>query len=158
MKSFPWGMGVLLLFATAVAAAVGGLVSGGEADAWYAALSKPALAPPDVAFALVWPALFLLMIAGALTVLWRAGNYHAASGPLGIYYTMLAVNVAWSLAFFGFHEISLALGVMIALWLLIVAMIQEFWRYSQLAALLQVPYLVWVSFAFYLNAAIWFMN
>ncbi len=158
MKGFPWGTGLLLLFATVVAAAVGGLVSGGEADPWYAALNKPALTPPGLAFRLVWPALFLLMIAGGLTVLWRAGDNHAASSPLGIYYTMLTVNVAWSLAFFGFHEVALALGVLIALWLLIVAMMQAFWRYSQLAALLQVPYLAWVSFAFYLNASIWIMN
>lgn len=158
MKGFSWGAGILLLFATVVAAVVGGLVSGGQADPWYAALAKPALTPPGIVFAFVWPALYILMIAGGLAVLWRAGPPSRASGPLGIYYTMLAANVAWNLAFFGFHDIALALGVMIALWLLIVAMMLEFWRHSPLAAVLQVPYLAWVSFAFYLNAAIWFMN
>jgi tryptophan-rich sensory protein len=71
---------------------------------------------------------------------------------------MLAFNSGWSLAFFGMNEVALALGVLVALWLLIVAMMQDFWRYSHLAALLQLPYLAWVSFASYLNAFILFAN
>ncbi|MEP1597329.1 TspO/MBR family protein [Hyphomonas sp.] len=157
-KAFPWGAGILLLLATVTAAAAGAVISGGNSDPWYDALNKPVLTPPDILFVLVWPALFVLMAAGALLVLERAGSFDRAVSPLGLYYTMLAFNAGWSLAFFGMNEVALALGVLVALWLLIVAMMQDFWRYSHLAALLQLPYLAWVSFAGYLNAFILFAN
>ena len=157
-KAFPWGAGILLLLATVTAAAAGAVISGHNSDPWYDALNKPVLTPPDILFVLVWPALFVLMAAGALLVLERAGSFDRAVSPLGLYYTMLAFNAGWSLAFFGMNEVALALGVLVALWLLIVAMMQDFWRYSHLAALLQLPYLAWVSFASYLNAFILFAN
>ena len=157
-KAFPWGAGILLLLATVTAAAAGAVISGGSADPWYAALHKPFLTPPDLLFALVWPILFVLMAAGAMLVLERAGSFERAISPLGLYYTMLAFNAGWSLAFFGLQDVSLALGILVALWLLIIAMMQDFWRYSHLAALLQLPYLAWISFAGYLNAFILFAN
>ncbi|WP_291079204.1 TspO/MBR family protein [Hyphomonas sp.] len=157
-KAFPWGAGILLLLATVTAAAAGAVISGGSADPWYAALHKPFLTPPDILFALVWPILFVLMAAGAMLVLERAGSFERAISPLGLYYTMLAFNAGWSLAFFGLQDVSLALGILVALWLLIIAMMQDFWRYSHLAALLQLPYLAWISFAGYLNAFILFAN
>ncbi len=157
-KAFPWGAGILLLLATVTAAAAGAVISGGSADPWYAALHKPFLTPPDLLFALVWPILFVLMAAGAMLVLERAGSFERAISPLGLYYTMLVFNAGWSLAFFGLQDVSLALGILVALWLLIIAMMQDFWRYSHLAALLQLPYLAWISFAGYLNAFILFAN
>ncbi len=157
-KAFPWGAGILLLLATVTAAAAGAVISGGSADPWYAALHKPFLTPPDLLFALVWPILFVLMAAGAMLVLERAGSFERAISPLGLYYTMLAFNAGWSLAFFGLQDVSLALGILVALWLLLIAMMQDFWRYSHLAALLQLPYLAWISFAGYLNAFILFAN
>ena len=72
-KAFPWGAGILLLLATVTAAAAGAVISGGSSDPWYDALNKPVLTPPDILFVLVWPALFVLMAAGALLVLERAG-------------------------------------------------------------------------------------
>ena len=158
VKTFPWGAGILLLLATVATAAAGAVISGGSHDPWYATLNKPSLTPPDILFALVWPILFVLMAAGAVLVLERAGSFVRAISPLGLYYTMLVFNAGWSLAFFGMKDVSLALGVLVALWLLIVAMMQDFWRYSHLAALMQVPYLIWVSFAGYLNAFILFAN
>lgn len=157
-KPFPWGAGILLLLATVAAAAAGAVISGGSGDSWYAALDKPVLTPPDIVFTLVWPALYVLMAAGALLVLERAGSFEQAISPLGLYYSMLAFNAGWSLAFFGLHDPPLALGILVALWLLIVAMMQDFWRYSHHAALIQIPYLLWISFAGYLNTYIMFAN
>jgi translocator protein len=68
------------------------------------------------------------------------------------------VNVAWSLFFFGLKQIALSLGVLIALWLLIAAVAGEFGRFSKAAAWLQLPYLLWVTFAGYLNLYIWTAN
>ena len=154
----PWGTSLLLVLATAMAGALGGLVTRSGKEPWYSGLVKSALTPPDVVFGLVWPALFSLMTLSALLVLWRAGSFQAASRPLGIYFGMLTVNIGWSLFFFGLKQVPLALGVLTALWLLILAMIGEFHRISKTAAWLQLPYLIWVSFAGYLNLYIWWAN
>ena len=154
----PWGASLLLVLATAVAGALGGIVTRTGKEPWYSGLAKSMLTPPDAVFGIVWPLLFSLMTLSALLVLWRAGDFRAASRPLGVYFAMLTVNVAWSLFFFGLKQIPLALGVLMALWLLILAVMGEFRPYSKAAAWLQLPYLLWVSFAGYLNLYIWWAN
>ena len=154
----PWGTSLVLVLATAMAGAMGGIVTRSGKEPWYSGLEKSALTPPDWMFGIVWPALFSLMTLGALLVLWRAGSFQAASRPLGIYFAMLMVNVGWSLFFFGLKQVPLSLGVLTALWLLILAMMGEFSRVSKAAAWLQLPYLLWVSFAGYLNLFIWSAN
>lgn len=143
---------------TAATAALGAIISGGAEDTWYAALSKPSVNPPDLAFAIVWPILFTFMALGAVLVRIKAGSFAAASGALGLYFTQLAVNVSWSWLFFGFHQILLALIALTILWMLILAMIRSFAKHSIAAAVLQVPYFLWVSFAGYLNASILGLN
>jgi len=128
-----------------------GRVSAGSEDAWYASLEKAPLNPPDIAFAIVWPTLFLLMAIGAILVRRSAGSFEAASGALGLFFAQLIPNMGWSYAFFGFQQPALALIILGTLWLMIAAMIASFWRWSRLAAYLQLPYLTWVSFAAYLN-------
>ena len=157
-RTAPWGSSFLLVLATALVGAFGGLVTHTGKEPWYGGLKKAALTPPDAVFGWVWPALFALMTLGALLVLWRAGTFHAASRPLGIYFTMLMVNVAWSLFFFGLKQVPLSMGILAALWLLIVAMMEEFGHFSKFAAWLQLPYLLWVSFAAYLNGFVWWAN
>ncbi|KJS27316.1 MAG: hypothetical protein VR75_03625 [Hyphomonadaceae bacterium BRH_c29] len=158
MRAPPWGTSLLLVLATAIAGALGGLVTRNGKEPWYSSLEKSSLTPPDWMFGLVWPLLFAMMMLSALLVLWRAGSFHAASRPLGIYFAMLMVNVAWSLFFFGLKQIALSLGVLIALWLLIAAVAGEFGRFSKAAAWLQLPYLLWVTLAGYLNLYIWTAN
>jgi translocator protein len=157
-RSFDWSGAALITAATLGALVLGGELSPGSDDPWYAALRKAPLNPPDVAFAFVWPALFALMLTGALLVLKEAGSFKRASAALGLYFTMLAANVCWSLFFFGFREPAIALGVLIALWLLIATTMLRFALHSPLAALLQAPYLIWVSFAGYLNGYVWAFN
>lgn len=149
---------LLIAFATAATAGLGAAVSGGSSDGWYAALTKPALNPPDIVFGIVWPILFVLMALGAVLVRVKAGSFRAASGALGLYFTQLAVNLSWSWLFFGFHQIALAMIALGALWILIIAMIHAFSKHSVAAAILQVPYLLWVSFAGYLNVSILSLN
>lgn len=144
----------LILLATLAVASLGGAVSGGSDDAWYAALEKSPLTPPDIAFAIVWPILFVLMAAGAIMVRSAAGSYQAAAPALGLYFAQLIPNLGWSYAFFGFHEPLLALFILITLLVILIAMVTAFRRWSRRAAWLQAPYLIWVSFAGYLNAFI----
>ncbi|WP_321490809.1 TspO/MBR family protein [uncultured Hyphomonas sp.] len=154
----PWGASLVLVLATAMAGAMGGIVTRSDKEPWYSSLEKSSLTPPDWAFGIVWPGLFSLMALSALMVLWRTGSTSAASRALGIYFAMLMVNVGWSLFFFGLKQVPLSLGVLIALWLLILAMMGEFACISKPAAWLQLPYLVWVTFAGYLNLYIWSAN
>lgn len=154
----PWGASLVLVLATAMAGALGGIVTRSGKEPWYSGLDKSSLTPPDWVFGLVWPGLFSLMALSALLVLWRAGSFQTASRPLGIYFAMLMVNVGWSLFFFGMKQIPLSLGVLTALWLLILALMGEFARVSKPAAWLQIPCLIWVSFAGYLNLYIWSAN
>jgi tryptophan-rich sensory protein len=149
---------LLILLAVVCAAALGAVVSGGSQDTWYAALDKPRGTPPDIAFAIVWPALFALMAIGASLVAHAAGSWSRASGSLGLFFAQLIPNIGWSWLFFGFRMPEVSLIVLVALWIMILAMILAFWRHSKLGAALQFPYLLWVSFAGYLNSGIIWLN
>jgi len=157
-KTSIWPIALLIIAVTMATAALGGYVSGGSDDSWYAALNKPNLTPPDITFAIVWPVLFVLMALGAILVRVKAGSFAAASSPLGLYFTQLALNLSWSWAFFGFHRVSMALVILAALWLMIIAMMRAFAKHSIAAAVLQLPYIIWVSFAGYLNGSIYALN
>ena len=109
-------------------------------------------------FAIVWPVLYVLMALGAIGVRLRAGSFRAASAALGIFFVQLGVNLSWSWVFFGFHQPLAALAILLILWLLIVTMIVAFWRHARGPAMMQLPYLAWVSFAGYLNAYIVLAN
>ena len=143
-----------IILATVAVAYLGAQISTGSDDAWYASLNKDPLTPPDWVFAVVWPVLFILMAAGAIMGRRAAGSYEAASGALGLYFAQLIPNLAWSYAFFGFSQPTLALLILLTLWVMIIAMMASFWRWSRRAAWLQLPYLIWTSFAGYLNAFI----
>lgn len=149
---------LLIAVVTAATAGLGAAVSGGSTDAWYAALNKPALNPPDMVFGIVWPILYGLMAIGAVLVRIKAGSFRAASSALGLYFTQLALNLSWSWLFFGFHQVALSMVALGALWMLIIAMMHAFSKHSVAAAILQLPYLLWVSFAGYLNVSILSLN
>ncbi|MCR9270775.1 MAG: TspO/MBR family protein [Henriciella sp.] len=149
---------IAIAIVTAATAGLGAAVSGGSEDVWYYALEKPGFTPPDILFAIVWPILFVLMALGAILVRIRAGSFAACSAALGLYFTQLALNLSWSWLFFGFHEVLISMVVLVALWLMIAAMIRAFAKHSVAAAVMQVPYLLWVSFAGYLNLSILLLN
>ncbi|HEX5007881.1 MAG TPA: TspO/MBR family protein [Hyphomonadaceae bacterium] len=147
-----------IIGATALVAALGGLVAGGEADPWYAALDKAPGNPPGFVFALVWPALYALMAIGACLVWNATGSWKRTDGALGLFFVQLVPNLAWSWLFFGINQPLLALIDIAILWILVALMIREFHRHSALAAVMQYPYLAWLSFATYLNAWVVFAN
>lgn len=140
-----------ILAATSLVAGLGALISGGEADPWYAALNKAPGNPPGFVFGIVWPILYAMMAISAFLA-WRAG------ARLGIYMLQLAVNLAWSYLFFELHMALPALIDIIVLLGLVLWMTRGFYRQSRLAGLLLVPYILWLSFATYLNAWVVFAN
>lgn len=144
--------------ATTLVAMLGGLMSGGDTGPWYQGLSKAPGTPPAIAFAIVWPTLFTLMSIGAILAWNSAGSWQRADSALGVYFSQLAANLGWSALFFRHEEPLAALIDLTILWVLIVVMYLEFRAHNRIAAQLQIPYLAWVSFAFYLNAWIVWNN
>ena len=125
-------------------------------DAWYSSLEKSSLTPPGWVFPVAWTALYLMIGISLYAFLVSAdGERRPALVVFGI---QLVLNGAWSWLFFGLHEPGLALVDIALMWLSILATIVKFGRESKLAAGLLVPYLLWVSFASYLNFAIWAAN
>lgn len=125
---------------------------------WYASIAKPAFTPPGWLFAPVWIALFTLMGA-ALYLVWvewiKGKNAKAA---LTVFNVQLAFNVMWSYLFFGLRQPFYAFVEIVALWISILLTIILFYRVSRKAALLLLPYFLWVSFAAALNYSIWQLN
>lgn len=148
----------LIAITTAATAGLGAAVSGGSEDVWYFALEKPGLTPPDIVFAVVWPVLFGLMALGAILVRLKASSFAACSAALGLYFMQLTANLSWSWLFFGFQQVLISMIALGVLWLLIAMMMRAFAKHSVAAAVLQVPYLIWVTFAGYLNGSILLLN
>lgn len=140
------------------AGAIGSIFTMSAIPEWYDALLKPELAPPNWVFAPVWTALFLLMGVAAFMV-WRGGWRRAeATIALNLFILQLALNALWSVVFFGLRNPGLALVEIAILWLAIAATIWAFAKVSKPAAWLLAPYLLWVSFAAYLNYGFWVLN
>jgi tryptophan-rich sensory protein len=137
-------------------------------DVWYAALSKPFFSPPNWVFAPVWVVLFAMMGASFYVFLKAKRGHgmkmqHAKANPLigteaTVFYLQLALNILWSVIFFGLKMPRLAFFEMLALWLCILFNLLLFARVSRKSALLLVPYLLWVSFALGLNFSIAILN
>ena len=125
-----------------------------EPGDWYLHLDKSPLTPPGWVFPIAWTLLYLTIgVALYIVLLYTTGRERRF--PLAIFAVQLVLNGAWSWLFFGRHAVGLALIEIGVLWISIVAMIFAFARYSRFAAKLLVPYLAWVTFATYLNFAIW---
>jgi tryptophan-rich sensory protein len=126
-------------------------------DAWYAALTKPPLNPPNWIFGPVWTTLYVFM-AISVWLIWRRRGEVRIGIALTLFAIQLVLNSLWTPLFFGAHQPLAALLDLVLLWLVIVATIVRFWPISRVAALLLAPYLAWVSFAGYLNAGLWWLN
>lgn len=122
----------------------------GPNNPWFAALVKPGIYPPPLAFPLVWTALYVMM-GVALAIVVSARSAPGRGAAIALFAAHLVLNLAWSPVFFGMHRIALALGIIIAMAVSLVAVIALFWRVRPVAAGLLVPYLAWVLFASVLN-------
>ncbi|MBI5046044.1 MAG: tryptophan-rich sensory protein [Candidatus Niyogibacteria bacterium] len=146
--------------------ALGSAFAGPVTSDWYAGLVKPAFTPSDWIFGPVWITFYALMGAAAFLV-WKRGFsrhkedatiWHKTKVALAAFGIQLVFNALWSILFFGLQSPFWALADVAILWLSIVWMIWAFDRVYRFAAALMLPYLFWVSFAAYLNYAIWMLN
>lgn len=149
---------IVSIIACEGAGGIGSIFTVRSIPTWYAALKKPAFTPPNRAFGPVWITLYLLM-GIAVFLVWRGGLEQ--SGVLTafiIFWVQLAINILWSVIFFGFRSLVGGAVVIIILWILILATIISFFNVSGIAGGLLIPYIVWVSIASYLNIGVWRLN
>ena len=134
-----------------------GLLSRGGTQLYNEMIEKPALSPPAILFPIVWTILYALMGIGAARVAAKNAG-PSRSRALNVFVIQLILNFFWSLIFFNAQAFGFALLWLLLLWVVIILMIVLFWRVDKPAALLQIPYLLWVTFAAYLNYAVWQLN
>jgi benzodiazapine receptor len=137
--------------------ALGASVVDASVDSWYADLTKPFFTPPNAVFGPVWTVLYVLMAVAAWRV-WRAGDRDTRRGPLTLFALQLALNLGWTVVFFGLQKIGAAVATIVVLDVGVVVTTLAFRTIDRLAAFLMLPYLAWVVFATVLNIAIWRLN
>lgn len=145
------------ILAIVIPLAVGGLSAllTQNSMALFGMLTKPPLAPPGWLFPIVWTLLYILMGIASYLVFVSGKNTQTA---LRLYALQLAFNFLWSIFFFNQQWYLFSFFWLVALWILILATLAEFYRISRIAGCLLVPYLLWVTFAGYLNLGIYFLN
>ena len=120
-------------------------------------IMKPPLSPPGWVFPVVWAILYALMGISAARV-WLAAPSKARNLGLNLFVAQLIVNFFWSPIFFNLQAFGLAFFWLLLLWGLVLWMILSFWKVDSLAAKLQIPYLLWLTFAAYLNLGVYYLN
>ena len=136
---------------------VGGLATASSVSTWYPTLEKPWFNPPNSVFGPVWSLLYLLMAVAAWRV-WLIGNGPQKIKALQMFWFQLALNLLWSILFFGMRQIGFALAEIVLLLLAILVTTSLFWRIDRWAGVMMLPYIAWVSFATLLNASLWVLN
>jgi len=150
---------ITFILITQVAGIVGSLFTTPSIQTWFANLEKPLLNPPNWVFAPVWTLLFLLMAIAAYLIY---TNQNVPSKIIRkaiiIFSIQLILNVIWSILFFGIHNPAAAFFEIIILWSTILYTIILFYKISRIAGWILIPYILWVSFASYLNLMLWILN
>ena len=146
---------IIFAVVTYSASFIGGIATISSKEPWYSSLIKSGLNPPDWVFAPVWTTLYLFMT----IAIWSAWHKNYKNLNLVfIYLIHLFFNTTWSIVFFVFHNILLALVNLIVLILFIVILIIKFKEVSRLSYYLMFPYLLWCCYALVLNSTLWYLN
>ena len=150
----------LLILCIAIPLAVGGvaaLLTGGGMDV-FESVNQPPLSPPAWLFPVVWTILYTLMGISSYLILTSGAEKEEVQNTLSIYAYQLTVNFLWPTFFFNFRWFFFSFLWLLLLIFLVAAMIREFYKISKPAAYLNIPYLIWLLFAGYLNFTIWWLN
>lgn len=156
-RKYPWILFLFCLLLPLIVGGISGIATVKSLDSWYAGLNKPFFNPPNSVFGPVWTLLYTLMGISLYLVL-RRTQIHLRNRALRVFLFQLGLNFLWSFLFFYFENPLLALFDIVMLWLCILWMIRLFFREDHWAGLLNIPYLLWVTFATSLNAAIYMLN
>ena len=146
---------IILAIATYSASFIGGIVAYTYKEPWYTSLIKSGFNPPNWLFAPVWTTLYLFMT----IAIWSA--WHRSSRNIDLIYLYmihLLFNTTWSITFFAFHNIFLALINLLILIFLIIILILKFKKVSKISFYLMIPYLLWCCYALFLNSTLLYLN
>lgn len=151
------GLFIICVLITLGAGGAGGFATSTEIGFWYTTINKPSFNPPNYLFGPVWTLLYFLM-AFALYVIIKLPKSVQKKRMLIIFFTQIILNVLWSFLFFKYHLVGVAAVEMLVLWLFILTLILGLYKFNKTVAFIQLPYLLWVSFAFVLNCSIYYLN
>lgn len=143
----------LFILAVVAVSVLGGLATAAAIPDWYATLAKPSWTPPNWVFGPAWTTLYFLMALAAWLV-WRRRRLAEVRGALFAWWAQLALNLLWTMLFFGLRQPLWGLIEIVTLWIAIAITLVLFYRVRKLAAVMLLPYIAWVSFAASLNAGI----
>ena len=144
----------LILLVTFAASGIGGFVTSSFKEPWYSEIILPAFNPPSWVFSPVWTALYILMSV-AIWIVWiKTSNKKI----LQLYFVHLFFNAIWSVIFFGFHQIFVALIDLGIILIFIIWLMKIYYQVSKISFLLMTPYLLWSSYALILNTTIFYLN
>jgi len=136
---------------------IAGMFTAQAIPEWYATLNQPSFNPPNWVFGPVWTTLYIVM-GISFFLIWKLEAGKERNYAIGLFLVQLLLNFGWSFCFFYFKMIGLALIDILILWMAIVLMLNRFYKLKPLAAYINIPYLLWVSFATVLNAAYYWLN
>ncbi len=148
---------LIFIISAELTGALSALIAGDTSE-FYSELVKPSLAPPGFLFPIVWTILYALMGISAFLIYETDAEESVKKNALLVYAIQLFVNFTWSIIFFRFEMPGLSSIVIVALFILVAVMISRFCKIRPAAAYINIPYLIWVGFASYLNIAIWLLN
>lgn len=157
MNKTKWKVYAFYIALSELVGLLAGLLSRNAVKLYEQTALKPALSPPGWLFPVVWTLLYLLMGVGAARIALKAEGPDRTNA-LRVFFAQLAVNFIWPLLFFNASAYGAAFVCLVVLWALIVWMTLSFRELDRPAALLQIPYLLWVAFAGYLNFGVWLLN
>jgi benzodiazapine receptor len=147
---------IISIIGVQLAGIIGSVFTSSSITSWYATINKPSFNPPNWIFGPVWTILYLMM-GISFYLIWV--NYDKKSkNAVIIFGVQLLLNTLWSILFFGLQSPLFAFIEIIILWIAILVTIILFYKVSKKAAILLVPYILWVSFAAVLNFSIWLIN
>ena len=157
MNKAKWRIYGFWIALTEAVGALSGLLSRNGTKLYQETVIQPPLSPPGILFPIVWTILYALMGIGAARVYMQEKSAHR-SRALNLYVAQLIVNFFWSLIFFNAQAYGFAFFWLLLLWALVLWMILAFRKVDPVAAFLQIPYLLWITFAAYLNLGVWYLN
>lgn len=157
MKEIKWPLLLICIAIPLVSGSLSGLAIADHISSWYSTLNKPSFNPPNYLFGPVWSVLYILMGIGLYLIL-QTPKSAMRTKSIVLFTVQLILNLSWSFIFFNAQSPFAALIIIGILWIAILMMMIYFHTLSPIASYLQIPYLLWVSFASVLNAAIWLLN
>ena len=144
----------LILIITFAASVIGGFTTASFKEPWYSEIILPTFNPPSWVFAPVWTILYILMS----IAIWSVWINFFDRKILNIYFVHLFFNASWSVIFFGFHQIELALLNLIIILIFIIILMRVYYKKKKMSFYLTIPYFFWSSYALVLNASIVILN